>query len=1114
MKNVLQIACLFLCMMMAETIWSQEATEVDPADLLVPARTEEPNEVPGPSVRESLPKIVYIFDDKGNLVPWIGSFPWKKYDELEQLSRPFRAPKFVVLKLTLEAEAEQDHAILATTMTIRLLEDGRHVVPIRMGTVHFSKPPSSTGKPVFAQFNRRHGEYELLVEGEAGEEVEVAFESQLAIQRIGPESRLKLSVPRVAVSSLSVLVRSAPIQAHLENALVTTTPEGASASRLEVRGLPQEVDLSWRPALRGEEYAESSFEVEGDIEVQVDALGGITSDAVLSINSFTRLIDSVVVLLPEGMRWSDVDQESLEYRITPLESNGRRHRLQVMFRERSLKPPAIRLRAKSEGELSKLELAGFEVEGAQTQFGEVRLDSEGDRQLEWSIGEFARRIEKPGFAIPPEASFAYSRTNQLLLTVTKQSTELIVEPIYELMVEETRITLTAIFVCGKRGANPAKLVFDMQGWTLPGLGRDPDNVVGYLDELLFANDQLELPLVDPPDRFEVSFTATMPLEHNLADLPGTRIDLHLPTPTRVSSLLQSTVAISTPPNVTVAQQGSVNYSEINLPDRIRADLDPGDNPLCLRLKSIGPPPPLPIVAAKLQRKVNVVSELEIIDVDANQLMVRQQMQWRVSDVPLRHALLTMNDDVLNGGDLKIAVNDESVVYRPSPTFGDYTTDTVTIQVPLQPMLGNFDMTVSYNVQRSQREDIELSELGTVEAIDLPLVQPKRSTSTSAQAIDVQTRFRTPRIAGYQIGVPYDRNVALQWPWKTSTDMAVPIPEMEAVSDPSYPSPPTILPLSLKQIEETEDTTDFEELVDRAWFQTWYTHSTRTDRAVFRVQRGGTTLRVRVPQSIRHLNALVDGQPKRFQRQNGVIELEVDPTAASYVVELQYSVDSREPPGRLETEVPRIEGADVLGQWYWHIVMPRNECLVTWPRNLTRADQWDWSVLIPRRKPQLTLAELEDWSGGTETGAKVLAGSSEYLFGAMGETEQLTIRTATLPVYVMVVAGSILVIGLVFVYSGQRTIVLLAVATLISGLVLVHPSSASIAGQVSVFGVLLVAAASFMSRTFRDSNRSLFGGRAPFSSKPASQLVGGSSVISQDTTALVPSSSHVGSGGFR
>ena len=524
MKKIHQIACLLLCMTMVNAVCCQEKAEgsLDRGiDLPVQSAPPGTSETQHNSVRESLPKIIYIFDDTGKLVPWIGSFPWQKYDELEQLSRSFSAPKYVFTKLMLNAVSKEDHAILSTRLSIRILDDGRYVVPVEMGTVHFSKPPSSTGNPVFAQFNDRYGEYELLVEGKAGEEIEVEFESRVPIQRIGPESRLKLSVPRAPVSSLSVLVPATGIEGRLENGLVTSRSHGEGSSKLEAQGLPQQIDLSWRPPLQREADEEVSFEVEGDIEVRVDALGGITSDAVLTVRSFARVVESVIVRLPAGMRWSETEAEPVDYRITPLAGEGASNKLQIVFHESSLNPPSIRLHVKSEGELAEVELAGFDVLGAQAQFGEVRLDSEGNRQLEWSIGEFARRIEKPDLTTPSDASFAYSRTNQLLLTVTKQSTELIVEPIYELVVEETRVTLTATFICGKRGANPPNLVFDMKGWTLPGLGRDPDNVVGYLDELLCSQDgRLELPLVDPPDRFEVSFTATMPLEQNLGRTPG------------------------------------------------------------------------------------------------------------------------------------------------------------------------------------------------------------------------------------------------------------------------------------------------------------------------------------------------------------------------------------------------------------------------------------------------------------------------------------------------------------------------------------------------------------------------------------------------------------------
>ena len=208
---------------------------------------------------------------------------------------------------------------------------------------------------------------------------------------------------------------------------------------------------------------------------------------------------------------------------------------------------------------------------------------------------------------------------------------------------------------------------------------------------------------------------------------------------------------------------------------------------------------------------------------------------------------------------------------------------------------------------------------------------------------------------------------------------------------------------------------------------------------------------------------------------------------------------------LETEIPKIEGADNYDQWYWHVVMPRNECLVTWPRSLTRAHEWDWTVLIPRRKPELDLTDLEAWSGAKRTGAKVMAGSRQYLFGAMGEMDRLTIRTTTLPLYVIVVGGTIFVLGVLYLYVRRKWIVFVVVAAGTFALVFLHPSYASIAGQVAVFGALLVTTTNLLAWLGRQSHRS-HRPLHPLSSTPPVRLPRrGSSVVEQSTTLMSGSS---------
>lgn len=1141
-----------------------------------------------PAVREVVPSIIYTMDEAGNPVAWVDSLPLEKIDELDQLEKQNR-PKFLIRELRLDAVAKSNHAELKGVMKLRLLESGMHVIPIRMGAMFFVDTPTAVDHEVFVQPNRDSTGYELLVKGEADDELSIGFSSLVPLRRVGQETKFRLSVPRVAVSSFTIQIPDPVVEVTAEGDVfvsrITPEPDESSAVRpndekgdvadaadvtdaadaaeseatssvdddteaesttaeapasetaaseatsdeLEESSIPQfatfrvsslqpELVLSWRPKVAPEKL---SFEVRGEVEVQIDPLGIITCDAMLTMNSFNEPIERVVVQLPGNTRWSDDELSFGGYRVTPLDTVGDRQRLQIEFDEPEAKPPVVRIRVKSEQELSEF-APNFTVEQASSQRGNVSVFSD-ERLLDWVEGEFVRRVANLNPGRRAVVTLEYSRPDRLFLSISRQATELIVEPIFHVTLDERRATLTATYLCTKRSGNPSGLTIDLGPWTALGLGPDPDAVVGDFEIQNGVSGKLTIPLKITPDRFEVSIVATLPLSEGLVtvgglkqvdesvQIPATNLLFEFPRLVDLEKLsyLHSTVTVSTPAEI-VAEQGDSEYAEVGIPERLRSDLELDDNPSCFRMRSIGPPEPFSVSAYKLERTTEVDCEIEVVDINATQIRLRERMQWRISDVPLQNALLWMKDSVYRDGDLQVEVNGESKIDQLSlvPSFADSETGIVTVRIPLPPDLGRFDMVVTWNWQ--DRDDLgTATDLRDFDTLDVDLVLPKPSPSTPAQNMQVFPRLRKPLVAGYDVLISNTRNSEMRWPWVASTDIPNPDPDIEAFVDPEFPTTPMVLPLTIRRVEQDVEPTDFEELVDRAWFQTWYTDSTRTDRAVFRIISGGKLLRIQMPATtdFRKLNAFVNGRLTEFRRDGtSTIELDVDPNLESRVVELQYSLDSREPPGVLETEVPSIEGAEILGQWYWHVVMPRNECMISWPRNLTRAHEWDWSVIIPRRRPELTLKELEDWNGATRTGGQVLAGSSEYLFGAMGQADRLSVRTTLLPVYLLVVAGSILVFGLLSIYSSRRMLVVLCFGGLVGGLVFVHPAYASIAGQIGVFGVALAITAGFLRWLMRQVGARPVS-RAVIAAKGTSVLRGSSSMVASDgkTTMAVGSS---------
>ena len=168
------------------------------------------------------------------------------------------------------------------------------------------------------------------------------------------------------------------------------------------------------------------------------------------------------------------------------------------------------------------------------------------------------------------------------------------------------------------------------------------------------------------------------------------VDFEFPYPEDVDKFLQSTVAVLSKPNVVVAQHDTSDYAAISLPQHVAEEIEPNSNPLCLRLRS-GVPSVLSLVAARLERTIEVTCDTDILEIGSQSLRVRQRMRWEVEEVQLPNALLTMPKTVYESGDPQISINGKSTVFSRYATFGDILSDRLTVRVPLERMIGAFEM---------------------------------------------------------------------------------------------------------------------------------------------------------------------------------------------------------------------------------------------------------------------------------------------------------------------------------------------------------------------------------------------------------------------------------------
>ena len=885
------------------------------------------------------------------------------------------------------------------------------------------------------------------------------------------------------MSSLELVVPETELvgQASPGLAFRVTETEGKSVFRFD--GVESKFAFQWRPRRAETQQTSAAFEVESQLDIQVESTGSLTTDAQLSISALHLPLESVRIRLPRDARWSETGGDAEAYSIERVGMADGRQELEVVFVTPSKDPPTIRLEVETANADNKegvtYELAGFDVLEATSQFGQVNLYTVGDHRLVWNTGEFAQRTSAASGA---RASFLYYQPHQIQMTVSRQPREVMVEPLYVLDVSEDEVTLNAVYRCNTGGAMVSDLTVDLGDWKFAGLGKDPQNLIGDQAELRPVDGKITLPARNTPNEFEIAIIATLAIDEIdliAADanvLAATRLQLDLPKPEGVETILPSTVAVVSDPDIVLTPQlESSSYSTISVPPEVLEEVDEEANPLCFRMRSSGSPAPLLFAAARLERIITIHCDTDVIEVGTESLRIQQRMRWEVDEVQLPRALLTIPKRVYQFGNPQVSIDGKPTFHSRYVTFGDSELDRYTVQVELDRLIGSFELTVTYDWENSE---------ATMNEVLVDLVLPTRDTSAVlAERMHYTNRLRRPRVQGYQISLSAAGNAAMNFGWIGSSDLAALDAEIEARSDKLLPQ----LPLSITQVSPDVVSTTFEELVEQSWYQTWYTDAERTDRAVFRVRGADKTLRIVLPEdtNFRKLHAWIDGKKVEFLREGvATIELNVSESSLYHVVELRYARDRRSPPGVLETRVPVIEGADMIGQWYWHLVMPSNESLVSWPRSLTRAHQWDWSSWMPRVRPQLGQTQLENWSGAMRVKSNVLLGSNEYLFGAIGEPDTLWVRTTPLPIYVVVIAGSILVFGLMLLQARrqQRLSMLCVAGCIIAAVIYVHPSYGAIGGQVVVLGTSLVVLASGLKWLYRGASRRTVSRRMPRSTR--------------------------------
>lgn len=269
---------------------------------------------------------------------------------------------------------------------------------------------------------------------------------------------------------------------------------------------------------------------------------------------------------------------------------------------------------------------------------------------------------------------------------------------------------------------------------------------------------------------------------------------------------------------------------------------------------------------------------------------------------------------------------------------------------------------------------------------------------------------------------------------------------------SLASPPLeILPLQLRSVHQRQE----DVLVQRAIVRTALGGDVQQDDLLARVHGSGV---LRLPLSLTSdqqlIRATLDGQPTEVEiSPDGHAWLRIE-QAGSYTVGLQIWTP-RLTQSASSTLQPVLRLPVGTERYYWEVILPQDNHLVWASPSMGRAMRWQFDRWRLHRQPVLSAAELADWVGASwETR---LPPGNRYLFVGVDASGLRAVAFSRMLIWMLGGSTVLLVGGLLsYVPAARHPLLAVAAAVALSGLMLLAPDAAVLAGQVMLIAILMVA----------------------------------------------------------
>jgi hypothetical protein len=1054
------VICWLLCCGLA---WGQDrpappapvaptAAKASPPDKPTPDRT--PATLPAAVPDAQLP-LYYLKDKQGNLQA-VPGFRFEDFVELykvkNQLEQRERKPSYSLARMMASGSVTGDRAEWNIQFTI-VVEPGQWArIPLRLNQGVLSEPARSDGgAPPLLQFEPGGDGHVCWLEGQAERrQQQITLKMLVPVLDLGDGSRMKLFLPRAAVSQLKLSVPVASAEAKVSPGATLLAPVAAEKGSTEftVQGAAGDFELSW--AATGAKPIQRPGEIEalGTVLVRAGARE-IGSEVTLSVRSYGEPFDRFRVRLPRGAELVTGGPAGSGYRVVPLELTVAGSPLaEVQLQRKTAGPVEVRLATRRSLDPAKsnewTELAGFEVVQAARQWGHVAVATVGDWHVLWGPSRGVRQVDQWPEVLRYEdvvAGFEYfAQPYSLTVRLVPRKAHVSVEPEYQVLIDADQMRLEAKWKYLIRGAKIFACDVKLEDWIFDQI--EPENLVAVDGVAVTAGQMLSIPLQQPATgQLELVLRAHRPI------LPDAKtLQFVLPQP-QVNTLGPAALTVVPADNVELLPdaQNTKGLSRQPLPAPLSLP-DRHQEPLFYRGEANRGAFAAGFEVHTRSLSVDVASQ---VDVDSRAAQVEQKFSYSIAYESLDRLTLSVPRSLagaegwgvfFEGRQLPVVRLGEASQRQPG-------TDLVAVAVALpRAYIGRCELVLRYSVPLA-----EITTAGT--SLQMPLAMPGEG-----------------KLLDNKLSVTAVEGIAVQSSQSAWTPIAEDLPRPEPIRDKQWAATGPVFAAELT-LTRTQRNSQPETVIERLWLQSWLTRTTRQDRAVFRFVTQQKQLELRIPDGIvqNPMPIFLDNQPIELRvtgEGNLAVALPADGAGRPHLLELRYHFrDSRPHRGEMLFEFPQL-GRDVwVRRFYWQLILPHNEHLVTASGQLTSEHVWQWCEYFWGRQPTLDQSQLEAWAGAPNADAPSST-ANQYLFSGVGKLENVEAWTAPRSWIVLAASGAVLFMGLLLIYVrwARHPATLLTATVLLLALGALYPEPAMLLAQAALLGLALSVLAGLLQRS--------------------------------------------------